>query len=147
MRPVANLATMGQHLHLYASHHVPIDDVYIWCRLELFGQEPNLDHELVAVRNVNSAMQSIRQHLPGDHLEHWASGGGVACFSFLDGGVYRCNHDLIETAITAARSYRSKQQLRDPDSHYARHDWTNDSAIHFLKSHIGYTVWGFNDGI
>jgi hypothetical protein len=137
---------MGQHLQLYASHHIPLEDARLWCQLAIIDHAHTPREEEV-IRNVESAMSATRRHLPDDHLEHWARSAGGACWPFLNLGAHLCDQQLVEIARHAGSIYRHHQQRANPDSHYAQHDWENDQVIEFLSSHIAperpFTVWGF----
>lgn len=139
---------MGSHLQLYASKNVTLADARLWCELKTVDiiRAPTEIEEPRAAR-IQAEMNVLeRTHSP-HHLEHWASGGGIAAFPFLVCEAHICTDDLVDKAVRAGHEYQLSQKRHRPDSDYAKHDWGNDAAVHFLRNHIGYVVWGYNDGV
>lgn len=136
---------MGQHLQICASKNISIEDAGVWweCRAWEILRSPSREQQL-CVDRVQAEMDRIER--TEDHIEHWASGGGVACFGLLLDRARLCDLALISEAVEAGREYQEFQKKHNPGSAYAKHDWANDSAVEFLRSHIGYTIWAYNDG-
>lgn len=134
---------MGQHLQLYASKNVSVQQAKTFCYWKVFDiiSSPSEEEQSTIL-----AVESVMRGPASDHLDHWASGGGVSAFPFLC-DAHECTDALIEEAVKAGRAYSEMQNNKNPGSTYAKHDWANDDAIQFLREHIGYVVWGYNDGI
>lgn len=137
---------MGQHLQLYASKNITVEQAALWCHWRVQGiiAYPTKEEQAVCDIVDDEMKNVVWRH--GDHLEHWASGGGVAAFPFLTDAHF-CNGDLIRRAIEAGQVYSKMQQECNPDSAYARHDWARDDAVKFLWDKLDYVIWGYNDGI
>jgi hypothetical protein len=138
---------MGSHLQLYASQNVILYEVKLWCELKTVDivRAPS-PAEQPAFDRVSAEMRVLEHTHSPDHLEHWASGGGIAAFPFLVCEAHLCTEKLIEKAYRAGREYQEMQKRHNPNSDYANHDWASDSAVKFLEDHIDYIVWGYNDG-
>jgi hypothetical protein len=133
---------MGQHLHLYASKSVTVEEAQAWCncRIDEYHRTPEPGFEEDAERRVRLLMQSIHG---GAHPDHWESGStwAVQVWPKLWWNAYLITPKLIEEAVTAAATYDN------PNRPGTVERWTNGSEIEFLRNHLGYTGWGDNDGI
>ena len=134
---------MGQHLQLYASKVVSLESARVWCRLK-FDYYANPDKVESGIRSeVESEIGRLFRD-KNDHLEHWSNFAGPACYPFLDCEAHICDEALIERAEKAAVEFGKQPYILQ---RYPDHDWANDSIIQFLKNHLGYVVWGYNDGV
>jgi hypothetical protein len=132
--------TMGSHLQLYASKRISLEEAKDWCHVKCV----EIIEDYVRPQAVEDEMRRL-DYDEVDHLEHWAAGGAVTCFSFLVCEAHLCDQALVERAMKASDDYL--EMLRAyPDSRYAKVNWRDDEAVLFLKSHLGYVVWGYNDG-
>lgn len=117
-------------------------DALAWCAYKadaIYGTTSD------ASLRVETMMSDIEKKMPENHMEHGPSWSGCACWPFLDCGAHVVDDALIERAVNAAREYKASQIKRDPNDHQAKHDWENDSVMQFLRSHKGFTVWGYSD--
>lgn len=131
---------MGQHIQLYASKNVSLESARVWMNMK--AEELSrvaTDTEKPIVASVESEMARIRNS--GDHLNHWASWGGSACFPFIAYEVHLIDARLVKRAEEAGLKYRTNHIEANPGSSYARHDWENDDIVEFLRSHIGFVLW------
>lgn len=139
---------MGQHLQLYASKNIDLPSAKAWCHDRLMSHEASMDDEAPpAILRVDDEMRRIDRHSKADHLEHWSSDHGVSCFKMFDHEAYLCDDNMVATAIAAGAAYNGFAKRLWPDRAVSKIDWSNDDVIDFLRSHLGYVVWGYNDGI
>jgi len=137
---------MGSHLQLYASKNVTLADARLWCELKTVDiiRSPSAAEEPRAGRIQAEMTVLERTHSP-DHVECWC--GALQAFTFLNCEAHICTDDLVEKAVRHGDEYQDSQIRHNPNSDYAKHDWGNDIAVRFLRDHIGYVVWGYNDGV
>ena len=131
---------MGQHIQLFASKSITLESAKVWSDLkaeELLRYANDAEKTIVAV--VETEMAKIKNSI--DHLDHWASWGGSACFPFIAYETHLIDNALVKRAEMAGSDFRSKQVAANPESWYAQHDWVNDAMVKFLRSHIGYVIW------
>lgn len=141
---------MGQHLQLYASKSISVSQARTWCRARLIDQlepPPFPFRILDEIQAVSDEISNIDRSLRADRLEHWSNGHGVSCFRMFDHDAHLCDESLIEAAIASGMAYNEFLQRNWANTAAAKIDWSNDDLIAFLRSHIGYVVWGYNDGI
>lgn len=135
---------MSQHLVLYASKTLTADEVAKWCHaraLELIEISSREDQPIVD--RVQAEM--VRLRYKEDRIEHWSNWCGVMIWDFLVWEPYYCDEALVGRAVKAAAdAMQTHAGLR---SSYPGRDFTKDEAVEFLRAHIGYIVWGDNDGI
>ena len=158
---------MGQHLRLYASNNVTVQEVEKWChaRANELSEVPSASDK-PAVDKVQQEMDRLQRtsqpdsgldvatalalygnhyRVIPDHLEHWSNWCGVVIWTFLVWKPCVCDAVLVERAVEAAqKAMREHGKLNEM---YRGTDFTKDEVIDFLRSHQGMVVWGDNDGI
>ncbi len=136
---------MGQHLHLYASRNVTVAEVSKWCHArahELIEVPSEADQPIVS--KVQQEMDRLQRNTP-DHLEHWSNWCGPVIWDFLVWQPYTCDDALVGRAVRVASVAMIVHE--GVKKMYPGMDLTADDVIVFLRAHLGYTVWGDNDGI
>lgn len=127
---------------MYASRNISVEDAQTWCKwraVDIIDSPTGLDYQTVV--RVESEMPFEETQ---DHLEHWSNFCGTLIWSFLVWEATIVNGATIERALGCARNaLHAHPYLKDI---YPNMDFTKDSVVEFLQSHIGCVVWGDNDG-
>jgi len=138
---------MGQHLILYASKTLTTDEVKKWCHARAFEliEVPSAEDRPLVDR-VQAEMDRLTH--TDDRLWHWSNWCGVRIWDFLVWESHVCDAALVNRAVKAAAvAMETNPRLTGMSGTYPGMDFTKDEAIEFLRAHIGYVVWGDNDGI
>jgi hypothetical protein len=120
---------MGQHLQLYTSKTVTLEEAQIWAKwraIDILKEPPPGSDEERAYEKVRALMNVADKN----NFEH-GSKGAVQAFDFLVMAAREIDAELIRNVCDATRMT----------------NLSSDHMIDWLCQHYGQVVWGDNDGV
>lgn len=122
---------MGQHLQLYASNNVTLEQARTWCKwraVDIIEAPPPSDVESVGM--VGREMWKLTALEGEGHIEH-GHHAAVCVLSFLVWRAAVIDGDLIRAFCVTVHN----------------HNLPSEHVIEWLARHLGCVVWGDNDGV